>query len=425
MTNDIYLPRLIDDTIHKALLTNGCVVVEGPKWCGKSTTAERFAKTIVKLQKPSIFRQYKALADIGDEKLLSGEKPILFDEWQKIPDLWDTIRAEIDETNAKGAFLLTGSAKPTEDKDRHSGIGRIKKIKMRTMSLWESRESTGEVSLATLFSNPLKISGVNNYKLSDIAFLICRGGFPSSVLQQNKQLALEDAKEYINTLLKRDITDVDDIKRNPQRARVILRSYARHISTSAAMQTILRDIEVQYIAEDIKTIYSYINAFEMLFVIEETESWSPRLRSKAVVRTTNTRHFSDPSFATAVLGASPNDLLNDLQTFGLVFENLVMRDLKIYTDMLGGTVYNYRDSSGLEADAIIHLNNGEWGLIEIKLGGEQLINEGAANLIKLRDKIDYKIMKKPSFLAVITAVDQFAYRRADGVFVIPIGCLKP
>jgi predicted AAA+ superfamily ATPase len=293
------------------------------------------------------------------------------------------------------------------------------------MSLWESGESTGEVSLANLFSNPQSISGVNNYKLGDIAFLICRGGFPNSVLEQNKQLALVDAKEYINTLLKTDITNVDEIKRNPQRARFILRSYARHISTSAAMQTILRDIEVQYMAEDIKTIYSYINAFEMLFVIEETESWSPRLRSKAVIRTTNTRHFSDPSFATVVLGASPNDLLNDLQTFGLVFENLVIRDLKIYTDMLGGSVYNYRDNSGLEADAIIHLNNGKWGLVEIKLGGESLINEGAANLIKLRDKIDYEVMKKPSFLAVITAVDQFAYRREDGVFVIPIGCLKP
>lgn len=421
----IYLNRIIENNIKKSMLTNGCVVIEGPKWCGKSTTAERFAKSVVKLQKPATFRQYKMLSDIGDDNLLYGEKPMLFDEWQKIPDLWDYIRNEIDETNGKGLFLLTGSAKPIEDKKRHTGIGRIKKIFMRTMSLWESEESTGEVSLSELFNDLKKVSGKNPYKLNEIAYFTCRGGFPSSVTEIDKKTSLNYAKDYVKTLLSVDITDVDDIKRNPTRARAILKSYARNISTSAPMTIILKDIENNYEVEDIKTIYSYINAFNKLFVIEDTESWTPKLRSKTTIRTTNTRHFIDPSIATTLLDANPEDLINDLNTFGLIFENLVIRDLKIYSDMLDGSVYNYRDKDGLEADAVIHLNSGKWGLVEIKLGGERLINEAANNLIKLSKKIDLEKMNTPSFLAVITASDEFAYTREDGVHVIPIACLKP
>lgn len=425
MAKEIYLPRLIEKKIETSMLTNGCVVIEGPKWCGKSTTAGIFAKSVVKLQKPSTFRQYKALADIGDKSLFNGEKPLLFDEWQKIPDLWDYIRNEIDETRGKGTFLLTGSAKPTEDKGRHSGIGRIKKVQMRTMSLWESRESSGEVSLEQLFSTNDKITGVNKHDLSDIAFILCRGGFPESITEENKELSLNFARDYINSLLKSDITDVDEVNRDPHRARVILRSYARNISTPAAMTTILKDVQANYETEDVRTIHSYVSAFEKLFVIENTESWTPKLRSKTTIRTTSVRHFTDPAFATAVLGANPADLIGDLSTFGLLFENLVIRDLKIYAETLNGNVYHYRDRYDLEADAVIHLNNGKWALIEIKLGGDSLINEGAINLIKLSNKIDHDVMNKPSFLAVITAVDQFAYRREDGVFVIPIGCLKP
>ncbi len=425
MSKKIYMPRLIEKEIKTSMLTNGCVVIEGPKWCGKSTTAGIFAKSVVKLQKPSTFRQYKALADIGDKSLFNGEKPLLFDEWQKIPDLWDYIRNEIDETRGKGTFLLTGSAKPKEDKGRHSGVGRIKKVQMRTMSLWESRESSGEVSLEQLFSANEKITGINKHDLSDIAFILCRGGFPESITEENKDLSLNFARDYVNTLLKSDITDVDEINRDPHRARIILRSYARNISTPAAMTTILKDVQVNYETEDVRTIHSYVSAFEKLFVIENTESWTPKLRSKTTIRTTSVRHFTDPAFATAVLDANPADLISDLSTFGLFFENLVIRDLKIYAETLNGNVYHYRDRYNLEADAVIHLNNGKWALIEIKLGGETLINEGATNLIKLSNKIDHDVMNKPSFLAVITAVDQFAYQRADGVYVIPIGCLKP
>ncbi len=407
------------------MLTNGCVLIEGPKWCGKSTTAERFAKSVVKLQKPATFRQYKLLADIGDSNLLSGAKPLLFDEWQKIPELWDYIRNEIDEVGGKGMFLLTGSAKPIEDKERHSGIGRIKKVVMRTMSLWESEESTGEVSLKDLFFENKTVSGKNPLKLKDIAYLICRGRFPSAATEENKDIALNYAKDYVDALLTIDITEVDEIKRNPNRARAILKSYARNISTSVPLTTILRDIESNFEVEDIRTVDSYVNAFNKLFVLEDTESWTPRLRSKTTIRTTSTRHFTDPSIATAVLKASPGDLMNDLNTFGLIFENLVIRDLKIYAQFLEGNVYNYNDRDGLEADAIIHLNNGDYGLIEVKIGGEALINEGVENLKKLSEKIDHDKMNKPSFLAIITAADMFAYTRSDGVHVIPLACLKP
>lgn len=424
-SNAIYLPRLIEETITESMKTNGCIVIEGPKWCGKSTTSERFAKSVVKLQKPAIYKQYKILADIGDNHLLSGEKPVLFDEWQKIPELWDYIRNYIDEISGKGLFILTGSAKPIEDKERHSGIGRIKKIVMRTMSLWESNESSGEVSLANLFDETIKVSGNNRYQLQDIAHIICRGGFPSAVIEKNKDISLNYAKDYVNTLVSSDITSVDDIKRNPKRARAILKAYARNISTPAKMTTILKDVEANADTQDIRTITSYIDAFSKLFVFDETESWTPKLRSKTAIRTSSTKHFVDPSIATAILDANPNDLMRDLNTFGLLFENLVVRDLKIYSQFLEGNVYNYRDKSGLEADAVIHLNDGRWGLIEIKLGGETLINEGVATLIKLKEKIDQDKMNKPAFLAIITATDSFAYQREDGIYVIPIACLKP
>ncbi len=420
-----YLPRLIEHTITESMKTNGCVVIEGPKWCGKSTTSERFAKSVVKLQKPATFRQYKILADIGDDNLLSGVKPLLFDEWQKIPELWDYIRNYIDEVSGKGLFILTGSAKPIEDKERHSGIGRIKKITMRTMSMWESKESSGEVSLRKLFNEAGNISGKNIHQLKDFAYMICRGGFPSAVIEKDKGIALNYVKDYLNTLVSTDVTSVDDIKRNPKRARAILKSYARHISTAAKMTTILKDVEASVDTQDIRTVISYIDAFSKLFVIDETESWTPKLRSKTTIRTASTKHFVDPSIATAILDANPNDLMNDLNTFGLLFENLVLRDLKIYTESLEGKVYNYRDKSGLEADAVIHLNDGRWGLIEVKLGGESLISEGAATLKSLNEKIDKDKMSKPAFLAVITATDAFAYKREDGIYVIPIACLKP
>ena len=420
-----YLSRLIEDSITTSMKTNGCVVIQGPKWCGKSTTAERFVKTIIKLQKPAIYNQYKILSDIGDENLLSGEKPLLFDEWQKIPELWDYIRSFIDEVSGKGLFILTGSAKPIEDNKRHTGTGRIKIIVMRTMSLWESKESSGEVSLKSLFDESAKISGKNKYQLKDIAYIICRGGFPSAVVEKDKDIALNYVKDYVDTLVTADITNVDDINRNPNRARAILRSYARNVSTPAKMTTILKDIEANVDVQDVRTVDSYLSAFSKLFVIEETTSWTPKLRSKTTIRTTSIKHFIDPSIATAILDATPNDLMSDLNTFGLLFENLVIRDLKIYSQSLEGIVYNYHDSSGLEADAIIHLKDGRWALIEVKIGGEKLINEGAEALKKIADKINLEKMNKPSFMAIITASDSFAYKREDGVYVIPIACLRP
>lgn len=304
-SNNTYLPRLIEKPITESMKTNGCIVIEGPKWCGKSTTSERFAKSVIKLQKPATYKQYRILADIGDDNLLSGEKPVLFDEWQKIPELWDYVRNYIDETSGKGLFILTGSAKPIEDKERHSGIGRMKKIIMRTMSLWESNESSGEVSLRNLFDNTKNVSGKNRYQLKDIAHIICRGGFPSAVIEKDKDISLNYAKDYVNTLVSTDITSVDDIKRNPKRARAILKSYARNISTPAKMTTILKDVESNTDTQDIRTINSYIDAFSKLFVIDETESWTPKLRSKTAIRTTSTKHFVDPSIATAILDANP------------------------------------------------------------------------------------------------------------------------
>ncbi|MDR1697898.1 MAG: DUF4143 domain-containing protein [Erysipelotrichaceae bacterium] len=433
---EIYLERLIEKTISEGMQTMGCVVIEGAKWCGKSTTAERFAKTIVKLQDPAKFKQYQVLADVGSKKLLSGEKPLLFDEWQKIPELWDYIRADIDKNSYRGAFILTGSAKPLEDKSRHSGTGRMKRVIMRTMSLWESKESTGEVSLGELFKGQARksvmgkfedngididVSGTNKHGLEEIAALLCRGGWPASVID-NK--ANKTAKDYVDTLVTTDVTDVDDIKRNPQRARGILRAYARHISTSAPMTTIQKDIETNDAVLDPRTLDSYINAFEKLFVIEETEAWTPRLRSKTAIRTTNTRHFVDPSIAATLLGATADDLMNDLNTFGLLFENMAIRDLKTYAQMNDGSIFNYHDKDGVEVDAIVHLRNSQWGAIEIKLGGQALINEGAKSLKNFAKKVDDEKMQKPTFLMVLTAADEFAYKRPDGVLVVPLGCLK-
>ena len=418
-----YLERLIDPIISGAMRSAGCVVVEGPKWCGKSTTSKRFAKTVVELQRPNIFKQYKLFSDMGDDALLKGEKPLMFDEWQKIPDIWDYVRANIDETGQHGQFLLTGSAKPVEDENRHSGTGRIKKLVMRTMSLWESKDSTGEVSLKDLFGSNQNISGKQSQSLSRIAYLLCRGGWPEAAVSEDENIAQKAAMDYVASLVETDIVNIDGIRRNPARARAILRAYARNISTPARLATIQGDIEANDAVLDPRTLDSYINVFRKLFVIEDVESWSPRLRSKTVLRTTNTRQFSDPSIAAAVLNARPEDLMNDLNTFGLLFEAMCIRDLRIYAESLEGKVYQYRDSDGLEADAIIHLNNGKWGAVEIKLGGDDHIELGAKHLNEFQRKIDTGKMNRPSFLIVMTA-SQYAYRRPDGVYVVPIGCLK-
>jgi len=417
-----YLPRLLEAQIEEKMATKGCVVIEGPKWCGKSTTAKRFAGSVVNLQKPHIYKQYRMFADMGDENLFRGERPIVFDEWQKIPELWDIIRADIDDSGERGQFILTGSARPIEDKNRHSGTGRIAKIVMRTMSLWESGDSTGEVSLAELFEGIDGVGGKNDHNLDRMAFLVCRGGWPG-VMFDSDRLALKGALDYVASLTDEDITRVDDIKRNPTRAKAILKAYARNISTPAKLTTILADIEANDAVLDPRTLDSYLNAFEKLYVIEDVEAWSPSLRSGTAIRTANIRQFADPSIATAILRITPNDLMNDLRTFGFVFESMAVRDLRVYAESLGGRIYQYHDANGLEVDTVIRLEDGKWGAAEIKLGGDEYIDAAAKNLLALKAKVNTDKMKEPSFLMIVTGT-QYAYKRPDGVLVVPIGCLK-
>ncbi|MDR3262902.1 MAG: DUF4143 domain-containing protein [Clostridiales bacterium] len=420
---DSYLPRLIDATIQSSLKEVGCVVVEGPKWCGKSTSAKLFAKTIVELQWPPTFNQYKIFASTGDAALLTGETPLMFDEWQAIPELWNYVRAEVDRRGGKGQFILTGSAKPKEDKNRHSGTGRMKRVVMRPMSMWESHDSDGTVSLEALFDGSASASGRAKHNLTDIAKIVCRGGWPAAVTEADPVVAMTSAVNYVDALVTEDIVEIDEIKRDPARARAILRVYARNISQGTRIGTLLSDAEMKGTVADPRTFDSYVNAFKKLYVIEDVAAWSPYLRSKAALRTTDTRQFVDPSVAAVVLGATSTDIMKDLNTFGFLFESMCIRDLRVYSQRLGGTVYNYRDSAGLETDAVIHLNNGKWGAIEIKLGGDSAVALGAKHLLQLREKIDTEQMNPPSFLLVLTATG-YAYRRPDGVYVLPIGCLK-
>ncbi|GHU97879.1 ATPase AAA [Clostridia bacterium] len=416
-----YLDRLLDRTIEESLKEAGCVVIEGPKWSGKSTSAKRLAKTIVELQWPAVYKKYKIYSDTGDPALLEGETPLMFDEWQMIPDLWDYIRAEVDRRGGRGHFIITGSAKPKDNPLRHSGIGRMKSLVMRPMSLWESEDSNGAVSIKELFGNPnARASGTAKQSLADIAFILCRGGWPEAVTESDKAVALKLAANYVDRLVQTDIVEIDGIKRNEARAKAILRAYARIISSSAPLTNIVKDIELKEFVSDPRTLEKYVNAYRKLYVIEDVEAWSPALRSKATLRRADTRQFVDPSIAAAALNASPQDLVNDLNTFGLLFESLVIRDLRIYAERVDGDVFNYRDSLGLEADAVIHLHNGKWAAIEVKLGGQEAIEQGAKHLLRLKERVD---KNAPEFLLVITATG-FSYRREDGVYVVPIGCLK-
>lgn len=416
-----YIPRLVERAIEKKMDLVGAVVVQGPKWCGKSTTAKRFAKTIVELQDEKTFTNYSAMVSTFSDELFGGERPILFDEWQTIPKLWNCIRHEVDKCDENGQFILTGSATPTEDKKRHSGLGRITRVTMRPLSLFESGESTGEISLGALFTDTAKIKGNAGLNLEKLIKTVCRGGWPRAVTVTDDK-GIDLAELYFNDLIEHDITAVDSIKRNPERARKILRSYARNISSQASNRTIKDDSTAADTSLDEKTFASYTNAFRKLFVIEDIEAWSPELRSKTVIRSTPKRQFVDPSIAVVALNATPEMLKGDLKTFGFLFESLCIRDLRVYAESIGGKVLHYRDASGLEADAIVRMKNDEWGAFEIKLGANQ-IDEAAANLIALRNKIDTKYVKAPKFLAVLTGFD-CAYTRPDGVHVIPIGCLR-
>ena len=420
----MYLTRILEKKLENKLSYIGAIQIEGPKWCGKSTTASRFSETTIKLQDPIVFSLYKVYSTTSKEELLYGKKPILFDEWQKIPELWDFIRLDVDEhPNDPGRFILTGSAKPVEDDNRHSGTGRIAKIKMRPMTLYESKESTGEVSIHDLFNNELHpIRGESKLTVYDQVKLVCRGGWPG-ILNAPEKVITNYINDYYESLVNSDISGVDGIKRNPNRAKAVLKSYARGISTMTDYQTMAKDLVNSGEGIDIKTLSSYITAFEKLFIIENVEAWTPKLRSASTIRTKSKKQFVDPSIAVAAMGVSEKELLDDMETFGFFFESMVTRDLRVYSENIDGDIFYYRDNSGLEVDCIIKLNDGRWAAIEVKVGGNK-IDEAATNLKKLKMKVDTIHMRQPSFLMVVYG-GQHAYLREDGVYVVPIGCLKP
>ena len=419
-----YYQRVSDKVLLEHLESKGAVLIEGAKWCGKTTSAKHIAKSVIEMDRPDMTEQYQQMARINPSNLLEGEVPHLIDEWQIATNIWNAVRYEVDRRGEFGQFILTGSSVPAAlDESMHTGTGRIVRMQMRPMSLFESKDSTGQVSLMDLF-NKKDISAVDNHSIDEIAFLICRGGWPAA-LNHGKKVALKQAFDYYDAVVNDDISRVDRVKRDSERTKRILKSYARNVATQASLETIRSDI----ISNDVETfdkeaLYGYLNALKRIFVIEDSPAWNPNLRSKTAIRTSDTRYFVDPSIAVAALGLGPTDLVNNLALMGLIFENLCVRDLRIYADALDGSVYHYRDKTGLECDAVIHLRNGSYGLVEVKLGGDQSINEGAESLLKLTSKIDTEKMKKPAFLMVLCGVAPFAYKREDGVFVVPITCLK-
>lgn len=418
-----YKKRIADKILQKKLNAKGAVLIEGAKWCGKTTTASQIAKSILSMQNPEEKEQNIRLAELSPSRLLHGKTPRLIDEWQLAPKLWDAVRFEVDKRDEFNQFILTGSAVPADLKEiTHTGTGRISRMLMRPMSLFESQESNGSVSLAELFSSKTNIDGENTIDIDELAFLICRGGWPKAIgLKQ--YIGLSQAIDYYDAVVNSDISRVDNIERNPERAKRLLRAYARSIGTQTKLTSLSDDVNEDNNLGTNPTIYNYINALQKIFVIEDSHAWNPNLRSKAAIRTTDTRYFTDPSIAAAALGLGPNDLIDDIKTMGFFFENLCIRDLRVYTDSLDGTIYHYRDKNGLECDAVIHLRNGAYGLIEIKLGGDKAIEEGKYTLNKLAENIDYNLMKKPSFKMVITGTGKYAYKDGD-TFIVPIGCLK-
>ena len=430
---------MADRLLAEKLEAFGAVLIEGPKYCGKTTLATQQARSILSMADTDTLGQNLALARTNISRLLAGETPRLIDEWQIAPQFWDAVRNEVDKRNEDGQFMLTGSAvppKPKKDESgniieeeniHHTGTGRISRLRLRTMSLWESEDSTGDVSLEELFINPGTVDGVSNIDLDRLAYLTCRGGWPKAVLKKSEKAALAQAFDYYDSVVSNDIKRVDDIDRDEELTKRIMRSYARNQGTQATVGTILADIKSngdERMSDS--TVYSYIKALKEIFVIEDSIAWNPNLRSKTAIRTSDTRYFIDPSIATAALGMGPKDLINDMATFGFIFETLAIRDLRVYADALDGKVYHYRDKNNLECDAVIHLRNGSYGLVEVKIGGTEPIREGAESLKTLSSKIDSTRMKTPSFMMVLTGIGKFAYKRPeDGVLVVPIGCLKP
>lgn len=424
-----YKLRVVDTLLRKKLQAKGAVLIEGPKWCGKTTTAEEFAQSKVMLARADVKANFKNLLELDVDAALDGMPPMLIDEWQTVPKLWDAVRYTVDVRRKMGQFILTGSAVPdkeAENEIEHSGTGRFAWLTMRPMSLFESGESKGSVSLSELFAGKDSLLEKNELTLQDIAFLICRGGWPMAV-DLPEEAALEQAFDYYDAVSKEDIVRVDGVKRVSDKVQRLMRAYARNQGSQVSIATLKEDLKYNdSTAIDDDTIRDYLDALRKIFVVEDMPAWNPNLRSKTAIRTADTRYFVDPSIATAALGIGPADLIADLNTMGFMFETMCVRDLRVYAEALSGNVFHYRDKTGLECDAVVHLRNGQYGLIEIKLGGESLINAGAQTLNQLETQIDTSRMKVPSFKMIMTATGSHAYRRpSDGIFIVPIGCLRP
>lgn len=422
MGSDEYMPRIADDLLAAKLRQAGAVVIRGPKWCGKTETALKHSKSALFMQDPDQRMSNQMLAESKPSILLRGEKPRLIDEWQEAPQLWDAVRFSVDREREIGLYILTGSATPKE-KPRHSGAGRMSFLDMRTMSLYESRESTGEVSLLALFDAPEDIEGVSNGDVETIAFQVARGGWPSAVTMTDQSAAMETAHNYLTAVAEEDISNVDGVSRNPDHARLVMRSFARCVGSQMAVSSMSKMVNARGSEMSRPTFSAYLGALRNLSIIEDLNAWEPSLRAKARISRTPKRYFADPSLAAAALGASPDTLLKDMPTLGMLYEALCIRDLRVYAQKNHGQVFFYRDNAGLEADAVVALRDGRWGLVEIKLNQSQT-DAASDSLRRVANKVDQTIMGVPSFLLVVTA-DGYAYRRSDGVYVVPIGCLKP
>ena len=417
-----YIKRIIDKELDLTLKSSGAVLIEGPKWCGKTRTAEERASSAIYLQDIDRDAQYSKILDTKPSLLLEGKTPRLIDEWQTAPKLWNGVRFAVDQRGGPGHFILTGSAVPIDDSGLHTGTGRIARINMRPMTLFESLESNGQVSLRSLFSGD-DAEGISSLTMEGLSFALVRGGWPASIAEEEKA-ALTHARNYVSAVVNADISRVDGVERNPARINRLMQSLARNVSTAAALKTITDDVAGNGEGDinSNKTVISYLNALRRMFVVEDLPAWSPFMRSKTALRTSSKRHFADPSIAAVLLRASPEKLMEDFNTFGLLFESLCIRDLRVYAQANDGYVYHYRDKNGLEADAIVELFDGRWGAVKIKMGAKET-DKAIDNLIKLRNKIDTDKMGEPSFMMVLTA-GEYAHPYRDGVHIVPIGCLK-
>lgn len=420
MSQTTYRPRVIDAILGDALEASGAVWLQGPKWCGKTLTASQLARSILMMQDPDESTNYLQQAMVKPSLLLDGDTPRLIDEWQVAPVLWDAIRFAVDQRGEMGQFILTGSTMPLRNETMHSGTGRISRLKMRTMSLFESEESTGQVSLEGLFNQDVP-EGVALLSIERLAFVVARGGWPASIGLSDKA-ALAQAGKYLTAIVENDVFELSDVQRSPRRIMLLMRSLARNISTLASIETLRKDVTGSESELSAITINTYLDILERLYVIENQPAWSTRLRSKAYLRKSPKRHFTDPSIAVAAMQTNPDGLLRDFNTFGYLFESMCIRDLRVYAQKLGGEVCHYNDETGLEVDAIITLPDGRWGAVEIKMGQRQ-VEEAANNLLKLKKKVDIEVMQPPAFLMVLTG-NGYALKLENGVLVVPISCLK-